>query len=54
MDSLLNEGIATLASGKKYRAFFDMSFRRNEERPDLPMNHTARGALHRREAEAIV
>lgn len=39
---MLNEGIATLAPGKKYRAFFDMSFRRNEDRPDLPMNHTAR------------
>jgi hypothetical protein len=39
---MLNEGIATLAPGKRYRAFFDMSFRRNEERPDLPMNYTAR------------
>lgn len=39
---MLNEGIATLAPGKRYRAFFDMSFRRNEDRPDLPMNHTAR------------
>jgi hypothetical protein len=39
---MLNEGIATLAPGKKYRTFFDMSFRRNEERPDLPMNYKAR------------
>lgn len=39
---MLNDGIATLAPGKKYRAFFDMSFRRNEDRPDLPMNYTAR------------
>jgi hypothetical protein len=39
---MLNEGIATLAPGKKYRTFFEMSFRRNEDRPDLPMNHTAR------------
>jgi hypothetical protein len=39
---MLNEGIATLAPGKKYRTFFDMSFRRNEDRPDLPMNYTAR------------
>lgn len=38
---MLNEGIATLAPGKKLRTFFDMSFRRNEDRPDLPMNHTA-------------
>lgn len=39
---MLNEGITTLAPGKKYRTFFDMSFRRNEDRPDLPMNYTAR------------
>jgi hypothetical protein len=39
---MLNEGIATLAPGKRYRTFFDMSFRRNEDRPDLPMNYTAR------------
>jgi hypothetical protein len=39
---MLNEGIATLAPGKKYRTFFDMSFRRNEDRPDLPMNYIAR------------
>lgn len=39
---MLNEGIATLPPGKKYRTFFEMSFRRNEDRPDLPMNHTAR------------
>lgn len=39
---MLSEGIATLAPGKKYRTFFDMSFRRNEDRPDLPMNHIAR------------
>lgn len=39
---MLNEGIATLAPGKKYRTFFEMSFRRNEDRPDLPMNPTAR------------
>jgi hypothetical protein len=43
MDKLkmLNEGIATLAPGKKLRTFFDMSFRRNEDRPDLAMNHRA-------------
>lgn len=39
---MLNEGIATLAPGKKLRTFFDMSFRRNEDRPDLPLNYTAR------------
>lgn len=39
---MLNEGIATLPPGKKYRTFFEMSFRRNEDRRDLPMNHTAR------------
>jgi hypothetical protein len=39
---MLNEGIATLAPGKKLRTFFDMSFRRNEDRPDLPMNYVAR------------
>ena len=39
---MLNEGIATLTPGKKYRTFFEMSFRRNEDRPDLPMNHKAR------------
>jgi hypothetical protein len=39
---MLNEGIATLAPGKKYRTFFEMSFRRNEDRPDLPLNHKAR------------
>jgi hypothetical protein len=39
---MLNEGIATLAPGKKYRTFFDMGFRRNEDRPDLPMNYIAR------------
>jgi hypothetical protein len=39
---MLSDGIATLAPGKKYRTFFDMSFRRNEDRPDLPMNHIAR------------
>jgi hypothetical protein len=37
---MLNEGIATLAPGKKLRTFFDMSFRRNED-TDLPMNHVA-------------
>lgn len=43
MDKLkmLSEGIATLPPGKKLRTFFDMSFRRNEQRPDLPMNHRA-------------
>lgn len=39
---MLNEGIATLAPDKKLRTFFDMSFRRNEDRPDLPMNYVAR------------
>jgi len=39
---MLNEGIATLAPGKKYRAFFDMGFRRHEDRPDLPMSYIAR------------
>jgi hypothetical protein len=39
---MLNEGIATLTPGKKYRTFFEMSFRRNEDRPDLPLNHKAR------------
>lgn len=34
---MLNEGIATLAPGKKYRTFFDMGFRRAEA--DLPMNY---------------
>jgi hypothetical protein len=38
---MINEGIATLPPGKKLRTFFDMSFRRNENRPDLPMNHKA-------------
>jgi hypothetical protein len=38
---MLNEGIATLPPGKKLRTFFDMSFRRNEDRPDLPMTYTA-------------
>ena len=38
---ILNEGIATLPPGKKLRTFFDMSFRRNEDRPDLPMTYTA-------------
>ncbi|HEX7058341.1 MAG TPA: hypothetical protein VF176_00620 [Solirubrobacterales bacterium] len=38
---MLNEGIASLPPGKKLRTFFDMSFRRNEERPDLPMTYTA-------------
>lgn len=38
---MLNEGIATLPPGKKLRTFFDMSFRRNEDRLDLPMNHKA-------------
>ena len=38
---MLNEGIATLPPGKKLRTFFDMSFRRNEDRPDLAMNHVA-------------
>jgi hypothetical protein len=36
---MLNEGIATLAPGKKYRTFFDMGFRRAKS--DLPMNYTA-------------
>jgi hypothetical protein len=39
---MLNEGIATLAPSKKLRTFFDMSFRRNQDRPDLPMNYVAR------------
>ena len=38
----MDHGIATLAPGKKYRTFFDMGFRRNEDRPDLPMNYVAR------------
>lgn len=38
---MLNEGIATLPPGKTLRTFFDMSFRRNEDRPDLAMNHLA-------------
>jgi hypothetical protein len=38
---MLNEGIATLAPGKKLRTFFDMSFRRNEAEKDYPMNHVA-------------
>jgi hypothetical protein len=38
---MLNEGIATLPPGKKLRTFFDMSFRRTEDRPDLPMTYTA-------------
>jgi hypothetical protein len=37
---MLNEGIATLAPGKKYRTFFDQGFRRNED-SDLPMNYVA-------------
>lgn len=36
---MLNEGIATLAPGTKYRTFFDMGFRRAKS--DLPMNYTA-------------
>jgi hypothetical protein len=39
---MLNEGIATLAPGKKYRAFFDMGFRRHEDPSDLPMNYIAK------------
>jgi len=38
---MLNEGIASLAPGKKYRAFFDMGFRRNED-SELPMNYVAK------------
>jgi hypothetical protein len=38
---MLNEGITTLAPGKKLRTFFDMSFRRNEDEKDYPMNHLA-------------
>ena len=38
---MLNEGIATLPPGKKLRTLFDMSFQRNEDRPDLPMTYTA-------------
>jgi len=37
---MLNEGIATLAPGKKYRTFFDQGFRRHED-SDLPMNYAA-------------
>jgi hypothetical protein len=37
---MLNEGIVTLAPGKKYRTFFDMGFRRADS--DLPMNYTAK------------
>lgn len=37
---MLNEGIATLAPGKKYRTFFDMGFRRADS--DLPTNYTAK------------
>jgi hypothetical protein len=36
---MLNEGITTLAPGKKYRTFFDMGFRRVKS--DLPMNYAA-------------
>jgi hypothetical protein len=36
---MLNEGITTLAPGKKYRTFFDMGFRRAKS--DLPMNYSA-------------
>jgi len=39
---MLNEGIATLAPGKRYRTFFDMGFRRAEADRDYTMNHTAR------------
>lgn len=39
---MLNEGIATLAPGKKYRTFFDMGFRRAEAERDYTMNHTVR------------
>jgi hypothetical protein len=38
---MLQEGIATLPPGKKLRTFFDMSFRRNEDRSDLPMTYAA-------------
>jgi hypothetical protein len=38
---MLNEGIATLAPGKRYRTFFDMGFRRAEAEHDYTMNHTA-------------
>lgn len=38
---MLNEGIATLPPGKRLRTFFDMSFRRNEDRQNLAMNHVA-------------
>lgn len=37
---MLNEGIATLVPGKKYRTFFDQGFRRTED-SDLPMNYVA-------------
>jgi hypothetical protein len=36
---MLNEGIATLAPGKRYRTLFDMGFRRADS--DLPMNYAA-------------
>ncbi len=39
---MLNEGIATLAPGKRHRTFFDMGFRRAEAERDYTMNHTAR------------
>lgn len=39
---MLNEGIATLAPGKRYRTFFDMGFRRAEAERDYTMNHIAR------------
>jgi len=39
---MLNEGIATLAPGKRYRTFFDMGFRRAEAERAYTMNHTAR------------
>lgn len=37
---MLNEGIVTLAPGKKYRTFFDQGFTRNED-SNLPMNYVA-------------
>jgi hypothetical protein len=36
---MLNDGIATLAPGKRYRTFFDMGFRRVDS--GLPMNYAA-------------
>jgi hypothetical protein len=36
---MLNEGIKTLAPGKRYRTFFDLGFRRVDS--GLPMNYTA-------------